>query len=156
MWYSVNLMIQLRHISLSIGITIQIARAQLSLICLRSHSPQLREQLYRTPVTRYKTTPSHLLMKTHRIRNWIIEELKNGPATQAELVEAISNKYRHGTTRHQLGNILWRIPEIYVCGMVRIKPIGYGKRTRGALTPIYDLKVVGLPTKQQVSPKGGT
>lgn len=51
-------------------------------------------------------------MKTFRLRKFANEILDvKGPMTTSEILDAFNTQYKHGTTMHQIGNVLSKCPE---------------------------------------------
>ncbi len=58
-------------------------------------------------------------MKTTRIREKVKKYLLEGPKSTIEILDMINNSSRHGTTCHQLGNVLSKDRDIVKIGHVK-------------------------------------
>ncbi len=77
-------------------------------------------------------------MRTQRIRRVVTATLtERGPLATHEILEAVNNKTKWGTTSHQLGNILAKYPDY--------KKVGHTFRA-GILSGSYEVCVWDLAT----------
>lgn len=65
-------------------------------------------------------------LKTARLRQKVLDYLRNGPKSTAEILEFVNTTSRHGTTTQQLGNILSKDKRIRKIGYVRRIGSRYG------------------------------